>query len=113
MPISKTALCLMARQPNPPLPDAGFTFDNVMIASGDDITVTMTVRVGTGVAPGNHVNLVSMVDPVTGDTVSNVASAAVRLDADPLLIAAKSSARCLTTAIMTECKIPMSRVCRA
>uniref|UniRef100_UPI000467B434 OmpA family protein n=1 Tax=Luteimonas huabeiensis TaxID=1244513 RepID=UPI000467B434 len=54
------------------------------IAAGEQATIVYLLRVGAGVRPGVHVNEAVAVDEA-GERVSNVASAQVTLETDPLL----------------------------
>lgn len=56
----------------------------VDIAVGRNATITYLLRVGAGVRPGSHVNHAVATTP-DGTAVSNIATAEVQLDTDPLL----------------------------
>jgi uncharacterized repeat protein (TIGR01451 family) len=56
----------------------------VDIAVGERATVVYFLRVGAGVGRGTHVNRVSATDG-SGNTISNQASAEVRVEGDPLM----------------------------
>ncbi|WP_449284272.1 DUF7507 domain-containing protein [Luteimonas padinae] len=54
------------------------------IAAGEDATIVYLLRVGAGVRLGSHVNEAVAVDG-SGNPISNVATAEVTLDGDPML----------------------------
>jgi large repetitive protein len=57
--------------------------DQIDVTAGERATIAYLLRIGAGVRPGVHVNSAYLQD--NGATVSNVATADVRMVADPLL----------------------------
>ena len=63
--------------------EAPLAFAGIDLAPGKTVTLTYALRVGAGVAPGTHVNRIVAMGP--GGPISNVASASVIVQGDPLL----------------------------
>lgn len=60
-------------------------WDNLDLAAGDQHTIKLLFRVGAGVSEAEYVNRAQVVNSLSGEAVSNVATATVRVVPDPTL----------------------------
>ncbi|WP_299288943.1 hypothetical protein [uncultured Tateyamaria sp.] len=60
------------------------TFKSITVPAEDTTTVTLSARVLTGIAPGEHINRADLIDSVSAQKLAPTATAVVRVEPEPV-----------------------------